>query len=246
MWPATRRKQFYFIGRMAFVNYLRNTLEPGMEEYLLSLNLLDDGEDDAKKRLHLQIIKNIEVIYGKGKITQSHLDLFGKDGLKDLATAILRDEAIAKSHQSSDDTTSSVAMVRFKVAHHNTEFELPWHYKLINADGQPSSLLDLRHETSDGASLLSEYIEASCGGNCSCSTCHVYIDSATTTDSKQAIELSPVTEAEQDMLDLAYEPNERSRLACQVRLLKVPSTTGSPVTPIISVTIPSGVNDMWK
>ena len=66
-----------------------------MEEYSHSLNLLDDGDDNAKKRLHLKIIWNIEVIYGERKITRSHLDLFGKDGLKVLATVILRDEAIA-------------------------------------------------------------------------------------------------------------------------------------------------------
>lgn len=62
---------------------------------------------------------------------------------------------------------------------------------------------------------------------------YIYIDTATTTDPTQTIELSPATEAEQDMLDLAYKPNGRSRLACQVRLLTVPSTTGSPATPII-------------
>jgi hypothetical protein len=49
-----------------------------------------------------------------------------------------------------------------------------------------------------------------CGGELACSTCHLIFDQATF-DS-----LPPMTEEEQDMLDLAFEVTETSRLGCQV------------------------------
>ena len=53
-------------------------------------------------------------------------------------------------------------------------------------------------------------IEADCGGACACSTCHVYVDPA------HVDKLEPKEEMEEDMLDFAYEPNETSRLGCQL------------------------------
>lgn len=58
-----------------------------------------------------------------------------------------------------------------------------------------------------------EGILAECGGACSCSTCHVYIDPA-------FIERLPAMESmEADMLDFApgVDP-ARSRLGCQIRV----------------------------
>lgn len=55
-------------------------------------------------------------------------------------------------------------------------------------------------------------IEADCGGACACSTCHVYVDAAWA-------EKIPAKDAmEEDMLDFAWEPNELSRLTCQVKV----------------------------
>ena len=55
-------------------------------------------------------------------------------------------------------------------------------------------------------------IDADCGGACACSTCHVYVDQAW-------IDKLPAREdMEEDMLDFAYEPNERSRLTCQLKV----------------------------
>jgi 2Fe-2S ferredoxin len=55
-------------------------------------------------------------------------------------------------------------------------------------------------------------IDADCGGACACSTCHAYIDPAW-------IDRLPEREdMELDMLDFAYEPNERSRLTCQIKV----------------------------
>ncbi len=55
-------------------------------------------------------------------------------------------------------------------------------------------------------------IDADCGGACACSTCHAYVN-------PDWVEKLPAREdMEEDMLDFAYEPNERSRLTCQIQV----------------------------
>ena len=53
-------------------------------------------------------------------------------------------------------------------------------------------------------------IDADCGGACACATCHVYVDE------KWFDKLQKKDDAEQDMLDMAFEPKKNSRLACQI------------------------------
>ena len=53
-------------------------------------------------------------------------------------------------------------------------------------------------------------IDADCGGSCACATCHVYVDE------KWFDKLPDIENAEQDMLDMAFEPNKFSRLSCQI------------------------------
>ena len=68
-------------------------------------------------------------------------------------------------------------------------------------------------------------ITADCGGACACATCHVYVDE------KWFDKLKKKDEAEQDMLDMAFEPNKFSRLGCQISVsdkldgmvIKIPS-----------------------
>jgi len=55
-------------------------------------------------------------------------------------------------------------------------------------------------------------IDADCGGACACSTCHVYVDPA------WVGKLPAREDMEEDMLDFAFEPNERSRLTCQIKV----------------------------
>ena len=56
-------------------------------------------------------------------------------------------------------------------------------------------------------------IEADCGGACACSTCHVYVDKSWVN------KLPPIDDIEKDMLDFAYEPDEKtSRLTCQIQV----------------------------
>ena len=65
-------------------------------------------------------------------------------------------------------------------------------------------------------------IKAECGGACACATCHVYIDE----DWKNKI--PEKSEEEMDMLDLAFDVQENSRLACQITI--TPDMDGLKVT----------------
>ena len=55
-------------------------------------------------------------------------------------------------------------------------------------------------------------IVADCGGSCACATCHVYVEE------KWFDKLPMKEDAEQDMLDMAFEPQKFSRLACQITI----------------------------
>jgi 2Fe-2S ferredoxin len=71
-------------------------------------------------------------------------------------------------------------------------------------------------------------IDADCGGACACATCHVYVDLA------WFKKLPKMEDAEEDMLDMAFEPNKQSRLGCQITItdelnglvVKMPSKQG--------------------
>ena len=53
-------------------------------------------------------------------------------------------------------------------------------------------------------------IDADCGGAMACATCHVYIKE------EWWDKLPNKEDGEEDMLDMAYEPNKFSRLSCQI------------------------------
>ncbi len=55
-------------------------------------------------------------------------------------------------------------------------------------------------------------MEAICGGCLSCATCHVHVDPA------QMAWFEAKTEDEEDMLDLATNVTDCSRLSCQLKL----------------------------
>ena len=59
-----------------------------------------------------------------------------------------------------------------------------------------------------------EAIEGACGGGLACATCHLYVHP----DFKQHTlpEEGEVSEDEEDMLDLAFDIRENSRLCCQI------------------------------
>ena len=53
-------------------------------------------------------------------------------------------------------------------------------------------------------------IDADCGGSMACATCHVYVKE------EWFDKLKKKEDGEEDMLDMAYEPNKFSRLSCQL------------------------------
>ena len=53
-------------------------------------------------------------------------------------------------------------------------------------------------------------IDADCGGGMACATCHVYVKE------EWFNKLDKKSDGEEDMLDMAYEPNKFSRLSCQI------------------------------
>ena len=55
-------------------------------------------------------------------------------------------------------------------------------------------------------------IEGACEGNMACATCHVVVQDP------WYDRLSPPSDDEEDMLDLAYGLTETSRLGCQIKL----------------------------
>ena len=53
-------------------------------------------------------------------------------------------------------------------------------------------------------------IDADCGGSMACATCHVYVEE------KWLNKIQKAEEAEEDMIDMAFEPKKNSRLSCQI------------------------------
>ncbi len=67
------------------------------------------------------------------------------------------------------------------------------------------SVLEIAHRNGIG-------IEGACEGSLACSTCHVVVDG------DWFEKLSPASEDEEDMLDLAFGLTHTSRLGCQIRM----------------------------
>src|SRR3954452_18241705 len=72
-------------------------------------------------------------------------------------------------------------------------------------------------------------IEGACEGSLACSTCHVIVDPSWFT------KLATPTEDEEDMLDLAFDLQETSRLGCQ--LIMTDALDG------LVVTLPAGTRN---
>ena len=56
-------------------------------------------------------------------------------------------------------------------------------------------------------------ILADCGGNCSCATCHVYVDAAWQS------RVPPPSQNETEMIECALHVTAQSRLSCQVKIV---------------------------
>jgi 2Fe-2S ferredoxin len=82
-------------------------------------------------------------------------------------------------------------------------------------------------EGEDGLTLMEvlrarSAVEASCGGQCACATCHVFIDEA------WFAQTGTPSETEIDLLDSSIDRRPNSRLSCQVIL--TPELDGMSVT----------------
>ena len=53
-------------------------------------------------------------------------------------------------------------------------------------------------------------IDADCGGSMACATCHVYVNE------EWLNKIPKAEDAENDMIDVAFEPKKNSRLSCQL------------------------------
>jgi 2Fe-2S ferredoxin len=89
--------------------------------------------------------------------------------------------------------------------------------RFLNADGN-GAVVEV--EAEPGTSILHAAEEApdveprvgsACGGNCACSTCHVWV-------LEGGESLPEMEDAESDRLDLAFDVRPESRLGCQVKL----------------------------
>jgi 2Fe-2S ferredoxin len=85
----------------------------------------------------------------------------------------------------------------------------------ISADGVKRSV-----EAAEGLSAMEAAvqnlipgIDADCGGQCACATCHVYVD-----DPWFAKTGGPRTDQERQMLEVTDNREENSRLACQIKI----------------------------
>jgi ferredoxin len=178
---------------------------------------------DIESKLHNEIVKTLEKARGSS-VALHDLQAFGSDGLMELANAV----AIQQRKRGSGKTRR-FRMIQIQIPHHQkTTFELKWKYG--------DSLLDLAKSNED---VLGEYMEGTCGGQMSCCTCHVYLDDETYKKS------AAPEESELDMLDLAFEQRDTSRLGCQVVLNEIfDEKVGKDHT--VTVTIPAGVNNVWN
>jgi 2Fe-2S ferredoxin len=97
------------------------------------------------------------------------------------------------------------------------------HITFIDAQGKSHEL-----EAEEGVTVLDVArkhgfdLEGACEGSMACSTCHVIADP------KWFAKLPPASEEEEDMLDLAFDVRETSRLGCQIVL--TPELDGLVVT----------------
>jgi ferredoxin len=187
-------------------------------EYLNSLDIDDES-------LHKGVLQAMESMYGKGNVKVEHLKSFGEAGMQALAASV--DQQNAKLYKKGGKTRPSVSLL-VKVPHHATEFEVLWR--------RGDTLLEVAQQNMD---LFGEYMEGTCGGNASCCTCHIYLEQP-----EIQLALPDPDESELDMLDLAYEPQESSRLGCQVKLNSELMNVCQTIKP--EIIIPSGVNNVWN
>jgi len=95
-----------------------------------------------------------------------------------------------------------------------SEYEIVTKVTFISADGSEQAI-----DASPGLTLMEAAIwndvpgiDAECGGNCACATCHVFV-------AEDWLEAMPPANAlEQDLLDAMESSKANSRLSCQIKI----------------------------
>jgi ferredoxin len=214
--------------------------QPKFVRFLLSGSGRDDDDNDnvahylentlgIDSKLHKGILKEIESIHGKD-IRVDHLESLGKLTIEALAASVEEEELLKKKRGVKKKRPS--ISIRIKIPHHDHDNNSPASFDVDWKLG--SSLLDV---AKDNEEFMGEYIEGACSGNMSCCTCHVYMEQPEFREY-----FNEPSEFELDMIDLAYEPKDSSRLGCQVKL--TPTILNSPIQQQLEVTMPSGVNNV--
>jgi len=184
---------------------------------------------DAK--LHQGILKTIESFHGSGRVDLDLLKNLGTETIQAMAVAEEQDER-RKQKKRKKSATAMVVPISIKIPYRTESVELNLQWKVGD------SLLELAKKNDE---ILGDYniMEGACGGNMNCCTCHVYISSP---DFRNMLDEPSV--AELDMIDMAFEPRETSRLGCQVRLRPSKGYHQLGGTNL-GFEIPKGVNNIW-
>ncbi|RMH38784.1 MAG: ferredoxin [Deltaproteobacteria bacterium] len=80
---------------------------------------------------------------------------------------------------------------------------------------EPELEVDVDPDTTllEAAEEVGAKVGSSCGGQCACSTCHVYVLAGEDA-------LSDMEDNEDDRLDMAFDVRPESRLGCQARVVR--------------------------
>jgi ferredoxin len=216
------------------------------------------GMDDAS--LEKGIFQAFESIHGKNNVTLQQIQALDQEDLQALAKSVqlkLDKKAKKAATQKKINSRPSIPIV-FKIPqqrHSNDTKSDSTTIKNRYQELQVSWMLgdSLLTVVQNNKDILGEYIEGTCGGTMSCTTCHIYLEQD---DFYRAVSNGgeKPNDLELDMMDLAYEPKEHcSRLGCQVKLtpvvlhaLKCSLLEPVSATNRFEVTIPPGVYDVWE
>ncbi|KAF9334733.1 hypothetical protein BG006_001602 [Podila minutissima] len=137
-------------------------------------------------------------------------ELYEDDGLKEQVNAVSLESAkespkpveAISSEKSAAETPQKVKVVFETFQKVRTEIEAK----------VGERILDIVKDKDPARHNVFQALECTCGGELECATCHVYIEEP------YHARLSPVTDAEEDMLEYAVGRKVSSRLGCQIRM----------------------------
>jgi len=191
------------------------------KNFLIRLNYspdIADGVIDALKQSGMSgtsLLSMVRSLAGRWEVGEDNgledlvdsvkLQLARKQGRKPITLHVIPSNAWKSSEEDAPDFST--------IQESNEEFDKAMSRAFIVEAQTGLTLTDVaKFGDGKGASELGEMIECACAGIMACSTCHVVVD-------PQFFDVvGEASDAEQDMLDLAYAPRSTSRLGCQIQL----------------------------